>query len=79
MSHQAYVLWTLALAVALWWPAARLVWVLSVRRLERKLDRKLDANEIDGQKRRAWVISAALCLLFSALFNLRLLNAAGAS
>ena len=79
MSHQAYVLWTLALAVALWWPAGRLVWVLSVRRLERKLDRKLDANEIDGQKRRAWVISAALCLLFSALFNLRLLNAGGAS
>lgn len=79
MSHQAYLLWTLALAAALWWPAGRLVWVLSVRRLERKLDRKLDADEIEGQKRRAWVISAALCFLFSALFNLRLLDAGGAS
>jgi len=75
MTFQAYFLWTLGLAVALWWPAGRLVWVLSVRRLERKLARKLEAAEIDGQKRRAWIISAALCLLFSALFNVRLLGA----
>ena len=79
MIHQAYILWTLALAAALWWPAGRMIWVLSVRRLERKLDRKLEAGEIDGQKRRAWLISAALCLLFSALFNVRLLADGGVS
>ena len=77
MSHLAYVLWTLALALALWWPAGRMIWVISVRRLERRLERKLDTAEIDGQKRRAWLLAAALCLMFSALFNFRLLNAAG--
>ncbi len=75
MSHQAYLLWTLALAVALWWPVSRMIWVLSVRRLQRKLARELGAEEIEGQKRRAWVLSAALSLLFSALFNYRLLDA----
>ena len=77
MTYQAYLLWTLALAAALWWPASRLIWVLSVRRLERKLARTLEAAERDGQKRRAWVISAALSLLFAALFNVRLLTAGG--
>ena len=77
MNYQTYSLWTLALAAALWWPASRLIWVLSVRRLERKLSRKLETAEIDGQKRRAWIIAAALCLLFSAMFNVRLLAAGG--
>lgn len=77
MTPQAYILWTLALAAALWWPASRMIWVLSVRRLERKLERKLEAPEIEGQKRRAWILSAVLCLLFSALFNFRLLGPAG--
>lgn len=72
MTRDAYLLWTLALGLALWWPAARIVWVLSVRRLQRKLDRTLSAEEIAGQKRRAWVISAVVCLTFSALFNFRL-------
>jgi len=73
MTHQAYILWTLALAAALWWPASRLVWVLSVRRLERRQARTLSDAERDGQKRRAWLIAVVLCLTFSALFNLRLL------
>jgi len=40
------------LAAALWWPVSRLVWVLSVRRLERRAERRLDEAEIAGQKRR---------------------------
>jgi hypothetical protein len=72
MTGESYLLWTLGLAVALWWPASRIIWVLSIRRLQRKLDRELSGNEITGQKRRAWVIATVLCLVFSALFNFRL-------
>jgi hypothetical protein len=71
MTRDAYLLWTLGLAAALWWPASRIIWVLSVRRLQRKLERELGPDEIAGQKRRAWVIAAVLCLVFSALFNAR--------
>ncbi|MFP6758443.1 MAG: hypothetical protein VCC99_09535 [Alphaproteobacteria bacterium] len=72
MTGESYLLWTLGLAVALWWPASRIIWVLSIRRLQRKLDRELSGGEITGQKRRAWVIATVLCLVFSALFNFRL-------
>ena len=71
------LLWVAALALALWWPVSRLVWVLSVRRLERRLERRLDEAEIAGQKRRAWLIAAGLSLIFSALFNLRLIGRGG--
>ena len=76
MTGEAYLLWTLALAAVLWWPASRIIWVLSVRRLQRKLDRELSDNEIAGQKRRAWVIATVLSLVFSALFNFRLYGGA---
>lgn len=76
MDERGYALWTLALAAALWWPAARLVWVLSVRRLERRLGAALDGAARAGQRRRAWVLAAPICLAFAALFNLRLLDGA---
>lgn len=76
MSAQGYALWTLALAAALWWPVSRLVWVLSVRRLERRLQRESSAAERAGQRRRAWILGAPIALGFAALFNLRLLDAA---
>ena len=76
MTGEAYLLWTFGLAAALWWPASRIIWVLSVRRLQRKLDRELSTDEITGQKRRAWVIATVLSLVFSALFNFRLYGGA---
>ncbi len=69
-----YALWVLLLAALLYYPTSRLVWVLSVRRLERRQKRKLTESEIAGQRRRAWVIAAPLCLVFSALFNFATLN-----
>ena len=74
MSPPAWALWTAALAAALWWPVGRrLVWVLSVRRLERRLGKALSAAERAGQRRRAWVLATPIALAFAALFNLRLL------
>jgi hypothetical protein len=64
-----FILWVLLLAALLFWPMSKLIWVLSVRRLQRKLARALDENEIAGQIMRARVISAFVSLLFSFLYN----------
>jgi len=69
-----YWLSVLVLALLLFWPASRLVWVLSVRRLERKLGQTLSKEERDGQLARARFLAAILCLAFSLLFNYRLLD-----
>ena len=63
--------WTsvLVLAALLFYPVSKLVWVLSVRRLQRKLGRELDGVEIQGQRQRAWVVAAFVVLIFSWLYN----------
>ena len=48
-----FILWVLLLAALLFWPMSKLIWVLSVRRLQRKLARTLDEAEIAGQVTRA--------------------------
>ncbi|MEE9265701.1 MAG: hypothetical protein V3V86_03135 [Gammaproteobacteria bacterium] len=64
-----FILWVLLLAALLFWPMSKLVWVLSVRRLQRKLTHALDEKQIAGQIMRARVISAFVSLLFSFLYN----------
>lgn len=72
-----FTLWVLLLAALLFWPLAKLVFVLSVRRLQRKLDRELDAKELAGQLNRARVISALASLVFSYLYNLNTIGLPG--
>ena len=69
-----FVLTTGLLAVALWIPVSRLVWTLSVRRLERRNKRRLDTAEVAGQKRRAGVIAVLVVVPFALLFNFWLLS-----
>lgn len=64
--------WSALLAAMLFVPVSKLVWTMSVRRQERKLERKLDPPEIQGQLRRARVIAFVLVIIFSLLFNLNL-------
>lgn len=64
----------LLLAAMLFFPVAKLIWVLSVRRLERKTGQKLSQTEIQQQLQRARFVSVFLCLLFSFVFNLSLLG-----
>ncbi len=64
------------LAGALLLPVSKLVWVLSVRRLERRLGQSLSEQEREGQRGRAWFLAIVLCSLFSALFNYQLLDMA---
>ena len=72
-----FLLWVALLAALLFYPVAQLVWVLSVRRLERRRGEPLSDEERRGQRRRAFLLSAFLSLLFSVVYNLYLTRAAG--
>jgi hypothetical protein len=64
------------LAGLLFWPVSKLVWVMSVRRLERRLGQPLSEQERQGQLNRARFLALVLCVAFSALFNYQLLDTA---
>ena len=64
-----FTLWVLLLAALLFWPMSKLVFVFSVRRLQRKQERQLDEQELAGQLKRARIISVFVSLLFSYLYN----------
>lgn len=65
------------LAALLSYPVSKLIWVLSVRRLERKLGHELSERDRLGQLRRARFIAVPLVLFFSWLFNLNILGYPG--
>ena len=67
-----FVIWVVLLAALLYFPTSNLIWVLSVRRLQRKEKRELSEAEREGQKNRARFLAVFLVLLFSYLFNLQL-------
>lgn len=67
----------LVLAAMLFLPVSRLVWTLSVRRLQRRTGTAPDDAQSRGQLVRARFIAALLCLAFSFLFNLNLLGSPG--
>ena len=60
------------LSIALYFPVNKLIWVLSVRRLERKYKKNLTDLERKLQLNRARFISIILVLIFSYFFNLKL-------
>ena len=60
------------LSIALYFPVNKLVWVLSVRRLEKKYKKKLTDVERKLQLNRARFISIILVIIFSYFFNLKL-------
>lgn len=64
--------WVLVLAALLSWPVSNLIWVISVRRLQRKLKRELEAHEVAAQRQRAWFIAIFVCAIFAFLFVLNL-------
>jgi hypothetical protein len=61
-------LWMLVLAIALYFPARQLIWVLMVRRAERALGSETDSAERLRLKRRAGITSALLCFVFSVFY-----------
>lgn len=76
MSEPAFfTLSVIVLAALLYLPVTRLVWALSVRRLERRTGTGLDEGERTGQLRRARVVALLIVIVFSLLFNLAMLGA----
>ncbi|NNF95951.1 MAG: hypothetical protein HKM94_03365 [Halobacteria archaeon] len=62
------------LALLLFFPISKLIWVISVRRLQRKLKRELNETELAGQMTRARFISIFVSLIFSYLFNFKVIG-----
>ncbi len=78
MSQQLWFLISvMVLAALLFIPVSKLVWVLSVRRLQRRNGRELSEVELEGQLRRARVIAVFVTLIFSFLFNANMLGLPG--
>lgn len=78
MSEAAFfTLSAVALAALLFVPVSRVVWVLSVRRLERKRAETLDDAERRGQLVRARLIGLLVVIFFSLLFNAATLGVPG--
>ena len=69
-----FLISVIVLAALLYFPVSKLIWVFSVRRLQRKLNRELNQAELAGQMTRARFISIFVSLLFSYLFNLNLIG-----
>jgi len=76
MTGSQLYLWisVLVLAVLLFFPVSKMIWMMSCRRLNRKLDRELTDSEMQGQKQRARVITVVVVLVFSYFFNASLLD-----
>ena len=62
----------IVLALLIYLPTSKLIWVWSVRRLERRLERELSEDERTGQLKRARFIGAIISLVFSWGFNTHL-------
>ncbi len=62
--------WSAALGVALYFPVRQLIWVMAVRRQQRRSGGRLPDDETrDSMKSRAGVTSALLCLVFAAAYG----------
>ena len=62
------------LALLLFFPISKMIWTLSVRRLQRKLGKELVQSELDAQLQRARFIAVFVALFFALLFNYSLLG-----
>lgn len=63
------ILWAILLAAALFLPVRKLIWVLSVRRAERKQDGPSDEALQAKLKTRAGWTSALLCFVFAYFYT----------
>lgn len=61
-------LWTVVLGVMLFFPVRQLIWVLSVRRHERRTGKQADEETRSSMRRRSVATSALLCLVFATTY-----------
>jgi hypothetical protein len=61
--------WSAALAVALYFPVRQMIWVLAVRKEQRRAGEMPDEKMQQYLKSRATVTSGLLCLVFAAVYG----------
>jgi len=71
-SELFYLLSVIFLAILLYYPVNKLIFILSVRRYEKKIGNSLNDKELKGQLIRSRFISIILIVIFSSLFNLNI-------
>ena len=71
-SELFYLLSVTFLALLLYYPVNKLIFILSVRRYEKKIGKPLSDEELRGQLIRSRFITIILIIFFSSLFNLKL-------
>ncbi len=64
----------IVLTLLLFFPVSRLIWVLSIRRLEKKTRQTLTPAERQQQLNRARIIALLIALIFSLFFNINILG-----
>ena len=69
-SELFYLLSVTFLALLLYYPVNKLIFILSVRRYEKKIGKSLSDEELRGQLIRSRFITIILIIVFSSLFNL---------
>lgn len=74
MLNNYYLINVILLIVFLFYPVNKLIFVLSIRRLEKKTGKSLNKEEKYGQLKRSRFISLVLLIIFSCLFNINLIN-----
>ena len=74
MLNSYYLISVIILALLLYYPVNKMIFVLSVRRLERRIGKQLNDNQKNGQLKRSRFISIILILCFSFLFNINILS-----
>jgi len=70
-SELFYLLRVTFLALLLYYPVNKLIFILSVRRYEKKIGNSLSDEELRGQLIRSRFITIILIIFFSSLFNLK--------
>jgi|TARA_B100001142_G_C14315689_1_gene648392 hypothetical protein len=70
-SELFYLLSVTFLALLLYYPVNKLIFILSVRRYEKKIGNSLSDEELRGQLIRSRFITIILIIFFSSLFNLK--------
>ena len=74
MLNSYYLISVIILALLLYYPVNKMIFVLSVRRLERRIGKQLNDDQKNGQLKRSRFISIILILCFSCLFNINILS-----
>ena len=60
------------LTLLLYFPVARIIWILSVRRLEKKIEKEINDQDRKNQLNRARFIAVIVSFMFSCLFTYNL-------